>query len=84
MGNVLKGNEKKEYTIAVYLNLSKAFNTLEHDVLLNKLELYGIHGIALEWYKSYLKNRKLQVKCTAGFCKTKIVSHEFDITYGIP
>ena len=35
VGNILKGYEKKEYTIAVYLDLSKAFNMLEHDVLLN-------------------------------------------------
>ena len=48
VGNALKGLEKKEYTIAVYLDLSKAFDTLEHDVLLKKLELYGVRDIALE------------------------------------
>ena len=42
VGNALKGLEKKEYTIAVYLDLSKAFDTLEHDVLLKKMELYGM------------------------------------------
>ena len=77
VGNALKGSEKKEYTIAVYLDL-------EHVVLLNKLELYGIQGIALEWFKSYLQNRKLRVECTAGESNTKIVSCEYDVTYGVP
>ena len=84
VGNILKGLEKKEYTIAVYLDLSKAFDTLEHDVLLQKLELYGIRGIALEWYKRYLTSRKICVKCTSGTDKLQSCSDEFSVTYGVP
>ena len=36
----------------------KAFNTNEHDIVLSKLEHYGIHGFANEWFKYYLSNRK--------------------------
>ena len=70
VGTVLKGFENDEYTCAIFLDLSKAFDLLEHHVLLDKLDLYGIRGIALSWYKSYLSNRCLRVKCIAGANRT--------------
>ena len=47
-----------KYSIGVYLEFSKAFDTLDHDILFFKLNHYGIRGIALDWIKSYMLNRK--------------------------
>ena len=49
--------DNKEFTIGVFLDLSKAFDTVNHDLLLQKLELYGIRGIVLEWFKNYITKR---------------------------
>ena len=50
--------EKGEYTLGVFIDLSKAFDTVDHQILIKKLQYYGIDGTALEWFKSYLSNRK--------------------------
>ena len=52
---------KKQNTIAVYLDFSKAFNTVNHDILMSKLLHNGIKGVMHLWFKSYLSNRKQYV-----------------------
>lgn len=59
--DVLNGFEAKEYSIGVFLDLSKAFDTIDHSMLLKKLEFYGIRGLALSWFGNYLKDRQQYV-----------------------
>ena len=54
---ILKALQNESYSIGVYLDISKAFDTINHDILFQKLQCYGISGIALEWIKMYMSNR---------------------------
>ena len=62
VGSLVKNMENRLYSVCILLDLSKAFDTIEHRILLSKLELYGIRGSALSWFESYLTNRKLRCK----------------------
>ena len=70
--------DKKEVPINIFLDLSKAFDTIDHTMLLAKLRYYGIHDTDLLLLKSYLKNRKQYVE----FEDTK--SEILPITVGVP
>ena len=59
ISEVVKNIQLGKITAGIFLDLSKAFDTLEHSVVYQKLERYGIRGNALDWFKSYLSNRKL-------------------------
>ena len=62
----------------VFLDLKKAFDTVDHDILIKKLEFYDIKNNALCWFISYLSNRK-QV-CKVGMS----VSNSENVTAGVP
>ena len=70
--------ENGEYVLGVFLDFSKAFDTVNHNILLDKLDHYGIRGVALDWMKSYLDKRQQFV--IYGDNK----STELEITCGVP
>ena len=58
---IVTANDRKKYTVGVFIDLRKAFDTIDHDLLLRKLENMGIRGTVNNWLQSYLNNRKQYV-----------------------
>ena len=54
---IMKSLDNNEIVVGLFLDFTKAFDTLNHTVLINKLHKYGIRGNALNWIKSYLSDR---------------------------
>ena len=76
--NITKGIDQGKYTLGIFLDLSKAFDTINHKILIKKLEHYGIRGICLKWFKNYLEGRKQAVKYNT------IKSDEMMTSSGVP
>ena len=70
--------ENKKDALGLFLDLSKAFDTLDHSILLKKLSLYGIRGQSLSWFQNYLDNRSLYVEYKGA------ISKQYNVTYGVP
>jgi hypothetical protein len=70
--------DAKKYTIGIFVDLSKAFDTLNHGILLQKLFRYGIRGIANNWFQNYLHERQQYVMFN------NVTSTKCKITTGVP
>ena len=79
-GHIIQSKNAKEHCAGLFLDLLKAFDTLNHGVLLCKLDRYGVCGVANDWFKSHLENRKLRTWIHAP--PNEIVySFVYNITY---
>ena len=68
----------KKHTLGIFIDLSKAFDTLDHEILLSKLSNYGIQNNALRLIKSYLSDRKQYVSVLNE------ISEPLPVEYGVP
>ena len=75
---IRKSMDEKKYGCGIFLDLRKAFDTVNHDILINKLDHYGIRGSALKWFESYLSNRKQYVSING------VDSQLLNVTCGVP
>ena len=62
MDKITEALDNGNYVVGIFLDFRKAFDTVDHKILLNKLYSYGIRGIAHDWFSSYLHNRQQFVK----------------------
>ena len=70
---LVKSLENGDYVVGFFFDFSKAFDTVDHEILLAKLQYYGIRGIASKWFTSYLGNRKQFVTYNGVKSKTPLI-----------
>ena len=78
MNHVSNALNKKKHCIAIFCDLRKAFDTVDHEILFKKLERLGICGSTLKWFKSYLSERKQFVSIDG------VLSDLLEILIGVP
>ena len=62
LDRVLFALNDKKFTVSIFMDLSKAFDTLEHKIISKELQYYGINGTPLCWFMSHLSNRTQYVE----------------------
>jgi len=59
---VSRAINESEVVLAVFLDIQKAFDTVDHEILFAKLEHAGVRGVSLDWFKSFMTKRRQQVR----------------------
>lgn len=75
---IISGLERRNKVAAIYCDISKAFDTIDHTILLNKMENCGVRGNVHRWFKSYLEGRKQCVRILGS------VGESVNVTRGVP
>ena len=75
---ITDGIEKGKFVIGIFIDLQKAFDTIDFEILFKKLDCYGIRGVALNWLKSYVTDRQQYVYLNNA------TSHYENVLYGVP
>ena len=77
--NIYKAFDNNEFTLGIFIDLSKGFDTVDHKILLGKLTYFGISETYIKWFKSYLELRQQYIACNIN--KQSILKY---ITCGVP
>ena len=75
---ILKSVDEGKITLGVFIDFQKAFDTINHDILIRKMSHYGICGIALKWFADYLSDRFQFIKYR------ETMSPHMKISCGVP
>ena len=75
---IRKSTDNGNFGCGIFIDLKKAFDTINRSILLRKLEHYGIRDIPLQWFHSYLSNRRQYVPING------LSSYEYNIIHGVP
>ena len=75
---IRKALDNNEFSCGVFLDFQKAFDTVNHKISLDKLHDYGVRGVTLSWFESYLTNRIQQA------IVNDTISHRIEVTHGVP
>ena len=78
VNNIHNNMDKGLFPCGIFIDLKKAFDTVDHSILLNKLEHYGIRGIINNWFQSYLTDRIQTVQIGEN------ISSKETTRYGVP
>src|SRR6218665_3457868 len=76
--SIIEAMDQNKFSLAVFFDLSKAFDTVDHNILINKLEYFGIRGVGKYWFMEYLTNRSQYVYYKGYASFTEL------ITCGVP
>ena len=76
VGQIYELFKNDNYTLGVFIDLSKAFDTVHHSILLKKLEIYGVNTTNLTWFASYLHDKKQYINITECADTEKTISKE--------
>ena len=82
--NLIEAKEMKKEILILLYDLSAAFDTVSHDMLLTKLKMYGFDSVALKWMKSYLTERKQMVTVSGKLSSASVSFHMFLRPSGMP
>lgn len=74
----MRGTDRGLFTGAVFIDLRKVFDSVDHKILIGKLESYGLKHTELDWFRNYLTDRKQLVRFG------KEISYRCPITSGVP
>jgi hypothetical protein len=80
--------DKQVHTIGIFIDLTKAYDVLNHELLLEELSSYGIRGTMNSWFRSYLTNRRQFIEINRSDCSNVMVnryrSSSMEIKQGVP
>ena len=76
--SIRKALDNNKYAVGVFIDLQKAFDTVDHDILLSKLSHYGVRGNCNKWFRTYLNDRKQYVSINGTESTIK------EVKYGVP